>query len=157
MPRITWSCLLLLVLALPLASCFTNPSTCPTCPAEQSGRIEFVARPVRLPGGSSFDTLRLDSVHVSVDGGARVTALPGQRLTFDGLDSGAHDVKIVRWILHNSLPESPTSNLRIELARGETRTIVFHGDFPLVSWSPPPAGRDDEPGPDGMPRRDTSA
>jgi hypothetical protein len=137
MPRIAWSSLVILVLALPLASCFDDEGTCPTCPPEKSSRIDFIARPVQLQSNNR-DTLKLDSVHVSVDGGSRVTARPGQRLTFEGLSRGAHDVKIVRWFTHNDISESRSSSLQIELTQGETRVIDFHDDFARVAWWPVP-------------------
>ena len=137
MPRIAWSFLLLLVLALPLASCFDDESSCSTCPPEKSSRIDFIARPVRLQSQGS-DTLRLDSVHVSVDGGSRLTVRSGERMRIDGLSSGAHDLRFVRWFTHNGAIESKSSNLQIRLARGETRVIEFNQDLMLVAWWPLP-------------------
>ena len=83
----------------------------------------------------------VDSIHVALDGGARVTVRRDRRHIYHGLNHGAHDVTITRWFFTDGLLTSRTSTLRIQLERGESRTIVFHNDFPLVGQaSPPDAG-----------------
>lgn len=138
MPRVAWGCLLLLVLALPLASCFNDESPCPTCPKQNSGRISVVVRRLVLPSYPP-DTLRLDSTQVRLDGGPTTTGRPGRTLTFVGLSRGRHEVKIVRWYTHNGLIESTGSTVLIELEEGELLIIDIHADFPRIAWSPPPS------------------
>ena len=77
MPRIVWRPLLAALVALPLASCFYDSTDCPTCPPENSSRIEVLVR----RGGL------VDSVQAQVDGGAPVVVrrnrLEDRRYTFD--------------------------------------------------------------------------
>ena len=145
MPRIAWNRLIVLLFALPLASCIGGEtSKCSTCPRENSARIVVFAQPLRLSNGG-VDTLRLDSILVRVDGGPRVRVLPGQRVTCGtDLVPGIHGVNLVRWFLHNGLPEARTTDVQVSIERGETRTIVFQHDFPLISWQPLPTDRADE-------------
>ncbi|MGH7731838.1 MAG: hypothetical protein ACRENJ_11385 [Candidatus Eiseniibacteriota bacterium] len=131
MPRAAWSRLLVVPLALAalgLVSCFDEAGDCPTCPGLNSGRINVVVSQTGL----------VDSVHVRLDGGPQVTVRRNQTLTFEGLSQGAHDVTLTRWFFTNDVVNSRTSSFEILLDRGESRTVVFHNDFPLVSWAPPP-------------------
>ena len=129
MPRIASRKLLLLLLALPLASCFDDVKTCSTCPPDLSASLE-----VTLP-----QTSLLDSVQVSVDGGATLTVRRGRHGAVERLSGGSHQVKVVRWFSSEGIASSKTSYLEVVLERGETRFITFHNDFPLITWSPLPA------------------
>lgn len=141
MPRLAWSRLLILLLALPLASCFDGEATCPTCPPDNSGRID-----VPLPQNGEADSL-----HVFLDGGARVTVRRGGRASFQGLSSGAHSVEVVRWFEDFGLITTRSSVVEVRLEPGEARVIVLHNDFPLIAdTSLPghaPASRADWPAP----------
>lgn len=128
MPRIAWSRLLILLIALPLASCFDGQEACLTCPPENSGRIDVL---VPLLGET-------DSLHVNLDGGARVTVRRGRRVSFEGLSAGVHTVQVVRWFEDFSGVTSKTSVVEVRLERGDSRVILFHNDFPLVSAASPP-------------------
>ena len=141
MPRIAWSRLVVLLFALPLASCIGDePGSCPTCPPENSGRIEVVVAQTGL----------VDSVHITVDGGSRVTVRRGRRGTFQGLSRGTHAISTVRWFSFEGVAFPRSTDLRILLERGETRVILFQNDFPLVVWSPLPVGRVGDPGVDAI-------
>ena len=130
MPRIAWSRLVVLLLALPFASCIGDEtSECPTCPPENSGRLAIFVPQTGL----------VDSVHISVDGGARVTVKRNVRYTFENLARGDHAVSTVRWFSTEGVPFPRGEDFTIRLERGETRTIVFQNDFPLISWMPRPA------------------
>ena len=129
MPRVTWSRLTLIPAAigvLALASCLQDVGECPTCPGVNSGSIE-----VQVP---QFGLL--DSVQAQVNGGAQVTVKRNQRYAFENLRAGTHEVTLVRWLIENGSVTSRSSTLFIQLDRGETRTILFHNDFPLVAWAP---------------------
>jgi hypothetical protein len=129
MPRTAWSRLTLALIALgalALVSCFHDVGDCPTCPGVNSSTIEV---DVPLAG-------LLDSVHVSVDGGAQVSVRRNRRQTFANLSRGTHEVTLVRWFSIDGNVTSRSSSLRIELERGETRVIIFHNDFPLIAWAP---------------------
>lgn len=128
MPRAAWTLPILAVLALGVASCFDDVGNCPTCPGENSASIEvFVTK----------DGL-VDSVQVRVDGGAQRTLKRNQRTAFEGLSKGFHKVETTRWFTDvTTLPVSRSATLQLELDRGESRTIVFHNDFPLVAWALP--------------------
>ncbi len=123
MPRIAWSRLVILLLALPLASCSNDEGTCPTCPPDNSGRIEVV---LALNGEA-------DSLHVNVDGGDSLTVRRGRRVSFEGLSAGAHSVKVRRYFEAFDFVTSRASSVEIRLEQGEARVIVFHNDFPLVA------------------------
>jgi hypothetical protein len=132
MPRSARSHLVVLLLALPLASCLHEVTTCSTCPPDASSRIEvFVPR-----------TALMDSVQAMADGGPWLTvrrrADRDQRGAIEGLRRGSHDVTVVRWFSEDRVASSDTSRLQIVLEQGETRVIAFHNDFPLVTWSLPP-------------------
>ncbi len=135
MPRFAWSCLVLSALALPLASCFNEEWTCPTCPAENSGRIV-----IRVP-----TNLDVDSIQVTLDGGPSYSVRRGRERSFDGLARGTHTVSaaVFRFDPNTGLPASRSLALEITLERGETRTVEFHHDFARVVLAPvpaPPAG-----------------
>lgn len=125
--RITWSRLLVLLIALPLGSCFDDEATCPTCPPANTSRIE-----VRLPLAGE-----IDSVHVFMDGAARVTVKRDQRRSFEGLSAGVHTVMVVRWFEDFGIVTSRTSTVLVKLDQGERRFIVFHNDFPLIADASP--------------------
>jgi len=135
MPRIVWRPLIAALVAIPLASCFYDSTDCPTCPPENSSRIEVLVKQNGL----------VDSVQAQVDGGAPVKVrrnrLEDRRYTFDGLNAGTHSVTVTRWFFADDLVTSRTSTFQIVLSRGEARTIVFHNDFPLIAGSPEPAPR----------------
>ena len=131
MPRVAWSRLLVapvVLVALTVVSCFDEASECPTCPAVNSGRIVV---------GVTSDGL-VDSVHVRVDGGSQVTVIKGRSRAFENLSAGAHDVTVVRWFNIDQVLTFKSSALQIRLERGESRSITFHNDLPLVSWAPMP-------------------
>jgi hypothetical protein len=118
----------IVLLALGLASCFDDAGDCPTCPAVDGGRID-----VLLPQNGA-----VDSIHTTIDHGPRFTVRRGQRFSYPNLKAGSHEVTITRWFYIDQVLTSKSSTLVIMLARGETRTIVFHNDFPLVAWADPP-------------------
>jgi hypothetical protein len=129
MQRVTWSRLTIIPAAigmLALASCLQGVSDCPTCPGAKSGSIEVLVPQFGL----------LDSIHVQVDGGAQVTVKRNKRYAFENLSVGTHEVTLVRWLIENGGVTFRSSTLFIKLDRGETRTILFHNDFPLVAWAP---------------------
>jgi hypothetical protein len=131
MPRLAWSRLLVApvaLVALTVVSCFDEASECPTCPAVDSGRIVVEVKPDGL----------VDSVHVRVDGGPQVTVIKGRSHAFGNLSPGPHEVTIIRWFYIDQVLTSRTSALQIRLERGESRSITFHNDLPLVSWAPMP-------------------
>ena len=135
MPRVAWSRLLvapIALVALALVSCFSDVGKCPTCPATNSGRIEVLLSKSGL----------VDSVYVTLDGGTQDTLYKDRRsdrrLAYDDLSVGTHKVTITRWFFSEDLVSSRTSSLQIRLERGETRVILFHNDFPLVSSAPMP-------------------
>jgi hypothetical protein len=130
MPRATWARLLLLLLVVPLASCFDADETCPVCPPEDSSRIDVV-----VPADSE-----VDSIHVNVDGLPRATVRRGQRIAFPGLPRGLHTVATVRWYESFGLVTSRSSSMQIQLERGETRVLIFHNDFPRVAGGHAPPG-----------------
>ena len=141
MPRIAWNRLIVLLFALPLASCIGDEtSTCSTCPPELSARLNIAVS----PNGA------VDSVQITLDAGSRVTVKRGGRRTFDGLSAGLHQVTAVRWFTSFSVAiPRPEDRIQIRLDRGETRAIVFHNDFPLITAVPRPASLDGEPEPNG--------
>ena len=143
MPRITWNRLIVLLFALPLGSCIGDEtSTCSTCPLDLSARLNIAVSSTGL----------VDSVHITVDGGPRVTVKRGGRRSFEGLSAGLHQISTVRWFSDQGVAfRRPADRFQIRLERGETRAIVFHNDFPLITALPHPAS------PDGEPERDGSA
>ena len=131
MPRVAWRHLLVAptaLAALTIVSCFHEAGECPTCPALDSGRIV-----VRVPKAG-----RVDSIHVRLDGGPRVTVRRDRSHAFENLTAGTHEVDITRWFIIDFILTSRTSSLRIKLDRGESRAIDFHNDFPVVTWAPMP-------------------
>jgi len=131
MPRVAWSRLLvapIALVALTIVSCFDAPGECPTCPAADSGRLVVEVKPNGL----------VDSVHVRVDGRPQVTVIKGRSRTIENLSAGTHDVTIVRWFYIDQILTFRTSSLQISLERGESRSITFHNDLPLVTWAPMP-------------------
>lgn len=131
MPRATWSRLVPLLLALPLASCFDADTTCPTCPPENSARIV-----VQVPANGE-----VDSIHVVLDGGPRATVRRGTARSFEGLSRGVHSLALVRWYEDFGLITTRSTTMRVVLDQGETRVLIFHGDFPLMARGHSP-GRD---------------
>ena len=131
MPRLAWSLPIIAVLALTLVSCFDDVKDCPTCPPVKSGRIE-----VFLPG--TFD---IDSVRVGIDAPPQYRLRRGETGSFASLSAGTHTLNSIIYRQDiNGLLQTTTSTISVELDRGETRTVVFHHDFPVVVWAPPPAG-----------------
>lgn len=128
MPRTTWIRLLVVLIALPLASCLDRDEECLTCPSENSASIDVVV--------ARFGDI--DSVHVRVDGGTRVTVKRDKRTSFEGLASGDHAIQVVRWYQNQGIVTSKTSDFTIRLEAGETRVILLHNDFPLVTQDFPP-------------------
>jgi hypothetical protein len=139
MSRVTWCRLLILLMALPLASCFGANEPCPTCPPEDSARID-----VKVPKVGE-----VDSVHVKVDGGAPFTVRRDKRGSVQGLRAGVHTVEIVRYFSSFGIVSTRSSVIEVSLGRGETRVIVFHNDFPLVA----DASRPGRASPDSRPDR----
>ncbi len=136
MSHIAWSHPIILLLALPLGSCFNDETACSTCPPDNGARIDALVPKTGV----------LDSVRLAVDGGAPVIVRRGQRGGVEGLSRGTHDVEVVRWIAPDGVVSARTSLLRIQLDQGEVRVIVFHNDFPLVAWSPGRADAERAPG-----------
>jgi len=136
MPRIAWSRLAILALGLPLVSCFDDNKACPSCPPDNSASlvIEVSANGV------------VDSVHISVDGGANVAVFRDERVSVGGLARGIHEVSTVRWIQANGISAPRASSFEIQLDQGEVRVIVFHNNFPLISAWPPTPDRTRPPG-----------
>ena len=131
MPRVAWSRLLVAsvaLVALTVVSCFDEASECSTCPAVNSARILVAV---------TRDGL-IDSVHVRVDGGPQVTVRRDRSHAFENLSAGTHDVTVVRWFFIDEILSFRTTSLQILLDRGESRSITFHNDLPLVSWAPMP-------------------
>ena len=128
MPRVRWSPLVLALLALPLVSCFQDVGDCPTCPPENSGSIGFV-----LPG--TFD---LDSVRVGLNGPPEFLLKRGQGGRFADLRKGTYTINATLYRSDaNSIVSSRSATLSVVLDRGESRTVVFHHDFPVIVWAPP--------------------
>ena len=125
MPRFAWCRLTILLLALPLVSCLDD-SSCPTCPPERSASIIVWVVPI-------FDA---DSVHVSLDDGPTYSVARSDSLRLGTLLQGRHTLK--SRVSHQDLT-SASSVVDILLERGETRTVVFHHDFPAVVMAPEPA------------------
>lgn len=119
------------VLALTLTSCFDDVNTCSTCPPANSGVIKIAVSANGL----------VDSVQVRMDGGALVTIRRNHEAVFTSLSPGNHQVQTVRWFNDFGIPNSRSQTIHIELAQGETRTIQFHNDFPLVTWAGTPRSR----------------
>lgn len=121
---------------VPLASCLHERGTCSTCPAERSARIQ-----VNVPARTAPpNEVGMDSVTVQVVGAPLLSVRQGRSGVIENLARGTHDVTVVRWFSVDNVPSSKTTQLQIVLLRAEKRTIVFHNDFPLVVWSPVPAG-----------------
>jgi hypothetical protein len=133
MPRSTWFApAAVLSLALAIGSCASNDVKCPTCPPEDSARLEV------------FAVIDLDSVHVKVDDGpvTKVTFL--NRHVFGGLAPGEHRLSATIYRVVDFVPTTTDVSLRIVLARGEARTVLFHHDFAGVVQALP-ATDDDRP------------
>ena len=120
-------------LALALGSCASQDVKCPTCPPENSARIEV------------FGVIDLDSVQVSIDGAPRVTVSFLNRHVFGGLSKGAHtlDARVFRTV--NFTPEVSNVSLTVRLNEGEARTVAFHHDFGIVVRNVPASDRDRAP------------
>lgn len=144
MPRVVWSRFLVLLIALPLASCFERGASCPTCPPEKSGRIAVI-----LVQGAGPDSL-----HVTLDGGARRTVRRNSRVTFTDLGAGLHSVTVVRWYFKEFVLSSKTGSVEIHLQPGEFRVINYHNDFPMITDASvrrrAPAPLAVRPGPTGL-------
>jgi hypothetical protein len=129
MLRTAWSRLtvaLIALCALALVSCFHDVGECPTCPGVNSGSIEVAVPQFGL----------VDSVQVRMDGGGQVSVQRNRRYAFVDLSAATHEVTLLRWFSIDGSVTSRASLLRIKLDRGERRVIVFHNDFPLVTWAP---------------------
>jgi len=127
MSRIAWSLPIAAVLALTLVSCFSDVGDCPTCPHENSATLKISVSPNGL----------VDSVFARVDGGAQVTVHRKGQAVFNALSAGTHVVETTRWFNNFGIPVPRAETFTIEMARGETRTIAFHNDFPLITWREP--------------------
>lgn len=130
MSRLTWSRLTVLLVALgalALGSCLQDLNECTTCPGINSSRIELQVPQFGL----------LDSVQFQVDGSALVSVKRNRSYAFENLSAGTREVTVIRWLSTDG-GLSRTSTLYIQLDRGETRIILFHNDFPLVTWAPAP-------------------
>ena len=125
MSRAALAVLLIALFALTLTSCFDDVNKCSTCPPVNSGLIKI-----------SVDANGLvDSVQVRMDGGPVVTIKRKHQADFASLSIGTHQVQTVRWFNDFGIPVSRSQTIYIELGQGETRTIVFHNDFPLITWA----------------------
>ncbi len=131
MSRLAWIRLAIVLIALPLASCFNDETTCPTCPPDNSGRID-----VLLTQNSP-----VDSLHVTIDSGQPVTLKRGGRTSFRDLSAGSHSFIVVRFYNDFGFVFSRTTTLAVRLAQGETRVIVLHNEFPLVADASRPGWR----------------
>jgi hypothetical protein len=129
MPRPIWIApAAVLSFALAVGSCASNDIKCPTCPPENGARIEV------------FAVIDLDSVQVSVDGGAHATIDFNTRHVFDGLSPGQHTVAARIFRVVDFVPTTTDLVLRINLDRGEARTVLFHHDFAGVVEALPVSG-----------------
>jgi hypothetical protein len=127
MLRIRWSLVAIALLSLPLVSCFSDVGDCPSCPPVASASIGLF-----LP--STFD---LDSVHVGLGGPPSYRLRRGQFGSFNELQAGTYTVNAILFRTDvNGILQSKPVSVSIELQRGETRTVVFHHDFPAVVWAP---------------------
>jgi hypothetical protein len=131
MPRAAMAVPFIALLALTLTSCFDDVNDCGTCPPVHSGVIKIAVTPNGL----------VDSVQVRMDGGAQVTIKRNHEADFTSLSTGTHQVQTVRWFNEFGIPNSRSQTIHIQLAQGETRTIQFHNDFPLVTWAGTPRFR----------------
>ncbi|HKQ56350.1 MAG TPA: hypothetical protein VJY35_00665 [Candidatus Eisenbacteria bacterium] len=131
MSRTAWSRLAILLVCLPIASCIGDDPKCTTCPPENSAKVDVVVTQFGL----------VDSVHISIDGGATQTVKRGRRGTIADLSPGVHSVATVRYFSSEGLVFPRSETFQIKLARGESRTIVFHNDYPLVAWREPAGDR----------------
>jgi hypothetical protein len=122
MSRLAWIRLAIVLIALPLASCFNDEGTCPTCPPDNSGRIDVLL----AQDGDA------DSLHVTMDGGQRITLKRGKRISYTQLSAGTHSFVLVRWFEDFGLITTRTTTVDVKLAPGEARVILMHNDFPLV-------------------------
>jgi hypothetical protein len=123
MPRLGWTRLIILLLVLPVVSCFDAQTTCPTCPPVDSARID-----VLLPQNGEAD-----SAQINLDARPRVTISRGKRVSFEGLSAGGHSLKVVRFYSDFGVITNTTSLVEVVLAEGETRVLIFHNNFPLVA------------------------
>jgi hypothetical protein len=129
MSRLAWILPIVAVLALTLVSCFDDVGDCPSCPPSSSGSITIAVDQNGL----------VDSVHVSVDAGARVTIKRKGQHQFTGLSAGTHAVETTRYFNDQGIVSSRAETIDLHLERGESRTILFHNDFPLITWIVRPA------------------
>ena len=111
--------------AFTLTSCSGDVNKCGTCPPVNSGLIKIAVSQTGL----------VDSVQVSMDGGPVVTVKRKHEADFNNLSAGTHQVQTVRWFNDFGIPVSRSQTIYIELGQGETRTIQFHNDFPLITWA----------------------
>lgn len=123
MPRVAWSCLVVLLFALPLASCFDQETSCPTCPAEASARIA-----VRLPLGAEADSL-----HVWMDSGDSTTVKRGGFATYTKLLPGVYTLTTSRWYFKDFVLSVKTASVQVKVQAGEYRVITFQSDFPIIT------------------------
>ena len=131
MPRVAWSLLLILLFALPLASCFDQES-CSTCPAPASARIG-----VRLPLGSARDSLHVWLVggvdDERLDAGDSITIRRGGSLTYTKLLPGVYTLTASRWYLKDFVVFVKTASVQVKVEAGEYRVVTFQNDFPIVT------------------------
>jgi len=130
MKRIAWSLPVIAVLGLLLVSCFDDVGDCPSCPPQNSAVLRISVAQNGL----------VDSVQIRLDGGSQVTVRRKGEHRFESLGAGTHVVETTRWFNDFGIPSSRAETIRIELHRGETRTIAFHNDFPLITWLETVAG-----------------
>ena len=129
MPRFALVLPAITLLALTTVSCFDDATDCPSCPDPNSASIEVQVSQRGL----------VDSVHVRVDGGPRVTVRRNRNYAFANLSAGTHVVATTRWFFAEEVVSSRSATLEIQLERGETRRILFHNDFPLIAGAAPRA------------------
>jgi len=134
MSRVRWSLVAIVLLSLPLVSCFSDVGDCPTCPPVNSAGIGMF-----LP--FDFD---VDSVYVGIDGPLRYRVLRGDFAFINQLAAGTYKVDAV--LFHSDEFGQVTTkavSISVVLERGETRVVVFHHDFPVVVWAPDAVTREE--------------
>jgi hypothetical protein len=48
--------------------------------------------------------------------------------------AGTHAVETTRFLNDQGIVSSRAETINLHLERGESRTILFHNDFPLITW-----------------------
>jgi hypothetical protein len=131
MSRVHWRPVVLALILLPLVSCFYDSEECPTCPPENSGSIGVV-----LP--ATFD---LDSVRFGLNGPPIKLVRRGREGRFFDLGAGTYTMNALMYRSDaNGIVSSRSTTFSIVLGRGESRIVVFHHDFPVITWAPEALG-----------------